>query len=63
MPFFLHATPSFGGDETQVTVEGPEEATLTKLLASRLVALDYEVLIEDAEGDMVPVEDFEEFPE
>ena len=59
----LHAVSPWGGEETEVLLSGPEEVSLTKILAARLVALDYEVTVEDSEGEMVALDDFEEFPE
>lgn len=59
----LHATPSTGGEETEILCEGPEECALVRLLAARLVALDYEITLEDSEGDMIPWDEFEEFEE
>ena len=59
----LHVISPYGGEETKVLLDGPEEVSLTKILAAPLLALDYEVLVEDSEGDMIPLEDFEEFPE
>lgn len=59
----LHAISPWGGEETEVVLEGPEELSLLKILAARLISLDYEVTVEDSEGDMIPLEDFEEFEE
>lgn len=63
MSLKLHITPLSGGEETEVILDGPEEVSLTKILAARLLSLDYEVLIEDSDGDMVALEEFEEFTE
>lgn len=59
----LHATPPTGGEETEVLCDGPEECSFVRLIAARLVALDYEVTLEDSEGNMIPWDEFEEFEE
>jgi hypothetical protein len=44
---------------TTIELEGRREAAVANVLVSRLVAVNYEVQIEDAEGELVAFEDFE----
>lgn len=61
MSLKLHVWSPFGGEETEVILDGPEEVSLMKVLAAPLIAQDFEIEIEDSEGTMVALEDFEEW--
>lgn len=55
----LSIRSQFGGEATQVTLLGEHEADICNIMVSRLQLLDYEVEIEDGDGEMVPFEEFE----
>jgi hypothetical protein len=55
----LMVQPPFREDWTDVTIEGEHEDEVLSILVSRLIAAEYEVLIEDEDGDMIPAEEYE----
>lgn len=52
----LMVQPPYVDAWTTVSIEGEFEDEVLNILTSRLLAAEYEVLIEDAEGEMVSIE-------
>lgn len=60
MSIELSVRPPFRDDWTSVALEGEHADEALNIITSRLVAAEWEVLIEDESGEMVPFEEYEE---
>lgn len=59
MSIELLIQPPFRDNWTSVSLSGEHEDEVLNILASRLLAADFEILIEDEEGEMIPFEEHE----
>jgi flagellar assembly factor FliW len=57
MTIRLLVSPQFEEEETEILISGKHEDDVAMILVSRLFAAEYEVSVENAEGELI---DFEE---
>jgi hypothetical protein len=60
MTIRLQVSPPFRDEETFITLSGGHEDEVANILVSRLLSIDYEVLLENDEEDFIPYEEHEE---
>lgn len=58
MPIELMVQPPWKDDWTDVTIGGEHEEEVANILIGRFLACDYEVLVEDEDGEMVSWEEY-----
>lgn len=58
MSIELLVRPPFREEWTLISVDGEHQDEVLNILTSRLLAADYEVQIEDDEGEMIPFEEY-----
>lgn len=51
--------PPFGEHWTDISISGEDADEVLNIIVSRFIACDYEVLMEDEEGNMIPYEEFD----
>ena len=54
----LRIISPFFDEQTRILLEGDAEEPLLNIIISRLCSLDYEVLLEDSDGNFIPVEEY-----
>ena len=59
MSIELLIQPPFRDNWTSVSLSCEHEDEVLNILASRLLSADFEILIEDEEGEMIPFEEHE----
>ena len=59
MTIILSVTPQWETDATSIAVIGPDEAAVVNVLVSRLAENDYDVQIEDSDGELLPFDQWE----
>ena len=57
MAIEFYARGQFEDDLVEITVSGSEADTVVNLILARLLAAEYEVLLEGEDGDLIPWED------
>ena len=55
----LMVQPPFGEHWTDISISGEDADEVLNIIVSRFIACDYEVLMEDEEGNMIPFEEFD----
>lgn len=59
MTIQLLIQPPFRDEWTAVTIQGEHEDEVSNVLTARLTSAEFEILIEDSEGEMIPFEEFD----
>ena len=60
MTITLCVSPPFRDEETLIIISGDHGEEVSNILVSRLLSVDYEVAVENEDGDFVPYEEHEE---
>ena len=58
MSIELLVSPLFSEDWTSITITGEDEESILNILVSRLLICEYDIQIEDEDGNLIPPEEY-----
>jgi len=59
MNFELEVQPPFRDEITSISISGEHAEEVLNILAARLSSAEFEIWIEDEDGEMIPFEEYE----